>query len=87
MHYDQLAIHACLIGCWLEGLDVDAQTYGTPLVNALPHYLGRTLVRIMLFLQATSQTVVRQLIVLKTNYYINCFYCILFRCNSCYSGR
>ena len=35
----------------------------------------RTSVRIMLFLQAPSQTVVRQLVVLKTNYCINCFYC------------
>ena len=79
-----IVTHVCLIGCWLEGLNVDVQTYGTPLVNALPHYLGRTLVRIMLFLQAT---VVRLLIVLKTNCCITCFYCTFSRYSSCYSGR
>ena len=51
---------------------MDLQAHRPHPMTALSHNLGCILVRIVMYLQAT--TVVRQLIVLKTNC-INCFYC------------
>ena len=55
-------------------MQVDLQAHRPHPMNALSHNLGCILVRIVMYLQAT--TVVRQLIVLKTNYCIvaNCFH-------------